>query len=106
MPNHVDNILNIDCNIESVSEIVGEISDNVEKLTGSFSTGSVIQINNIDIPKVINEELYDENYSVIPSVNEQVLNTRKKIMKQDVIIEEIPTFWTSNATGMTFIIGN
>lgn len=125
MPNHIDEIIKIDCNIQSISELIGEISENMNifsdispmaqihgelnemlELTSSFFLTPVLQVNNIEIPKTINNELYDGTYIVIPSVNQQTLDTYKKVMTRDIIVEEIPTFWTQNTTGMTFIIGN
>lgn len=120
MPNHIDELIEINCDTEltreifdniSVSsdisptiEIEGKINDILE-LTGSFFLNPVIQIDDITIPQIIGE-VYEGPSVVIPSVNEQILNTNKKQCNNDIIIEEIPTFWTQNQTGMTFIIGN
>ena len=125
MPNHVDEIIEINCDISSTSELTGEIFNDmnisldispmlelsgeigdVPELVGSFFLKPIIQINDIEIPKVIGGQIYDGAYIIIPSVNQQSLDTNKKVMTGDVIVEEIPTFWTQNTTGMTFIIGN
>jgi len=63
-------------------------------------------VKNIEIPKTVGGAPYDGAYIVTPSVNEQILDTDKKILKKDIIVQEIPTYWTSNITGMTFIIGD
>lgn len=126
MPNnHIDKILEIDCKIEPILELIGEVSNNINissdissttqingeintitELIGSFFLTPILQVNNIQIPKTINNQIYDGAYVVIPSINGQTLNTDKKVMTRDIIVEEIPTFWTQNSTGMTFIIGN
>ena len=51
-------------------------------------------------------ELYDGQYTVIPSAQEQTLPTGNKKMREDVRILAIPTYEVENeAGGKTFIIG-
>lgn len=51
-------------------------------------------------------EYYDGDYEVRPTVEEQSLPTKDKLMSQDVHIEEIPYFETTNESGgYTVIIG-
>ena len=51
--------------------------------------------------------LYDGEYVVTPSVNEQVLNTAKKNLNEDIKVKNIPYFEVSNnAGGTTVTIGN
>ena len=125
MSTHSDEIAEIKCNIEPIKTLTGEIFDNISisssispviningqinnilELNGSFFLESTIQINNINIPDIVNNEEYEGVYRVTPSVNEQTLDTDKKLLKKDIIVEQIPTFWTQNITGMTFIIGD
>lgn len=54
---------------------------------------------------VIAEE-YDGEYTVIPMVIEQKMETKKKLMKDDVTIKAIPVFRTSNESGTTVFIGS
>lgn len=50
--------------------------------------------------------IYDGDYTVIPKVTEQVLQTKEKVMINDLTVKEIPTYKVSNeAGGNTFIIG-
>lgn len=121
---HTDEIVKINCDINSPIELVGEMSNiidissdispietinseisNIQELVGSFFLNPIIQVDGIEIPKTIGGDPYDGAYVITPAVNEQILDTDKKILKKDMIIEEIPTYWTSNQTGMTFIIG-
>lgn len=125
MSTHSDEIAEIKCDIEPIKILTGEIFDNISisssispvidingqindilELTGSFFLESTIQIDDINIPEVIDNEEYDGVYRITPSVNEQTLDTDKKLLRKDIIVEEIPTFWTQNITGMTFIIGD
>lgn len=48
---------------------------------------------------------YRGPYRVIPSTQEQILDTNDKIMKDDVTVEEIPYFETANEYGYTIYIG-
>lgn len=50
---------------------------------------------------------YDGEYTIVPSAySDQVLNTRNKFLKQNIVVTEIPTYETSNDSGTTFIIGD
>ena len=62
---------------------------------------SVIIMENRDFP------YYEGAYEVTPDVSEQKLETKQKIMRDDVIIKEIPFFETSNNTvGTTVYIAD
>lgn len=50
-------------------------------------------------------EKYEGEYEVTPKVEEQVLPTKGKGMKEDVTVKAIPVFEVSNEHGTTFIIG-
>ena len=58
---------------------------------------SVIIMENRDFP------YYEGTYEVTPDVSEQKLETKEKIMRDDVIIKEIPFFETSNNSGGTTV---
>lgn len=49
---------------------------------------------------------YEGEYSVIPSIDQQILQTKDLLMKDDVTIEQIPHYEVSNDKGETFIIGD
>lgn len=54
-----------------------------------------------------NYEVYEGSYIVTPSVSNQTLNTANKLMKSDVIIEEIPYAEVgNNSGGKTVTIGS
>lgn len=50
-------------------------------------------------------EEYTESYEITPGVERQTLPTEKKLMKQDLIVKEIPYYAVSNNFGQTIIIG-
>lgn len=57
---------------------------------------------------IINDaEIYDGEYDIIPKAfEEQELETKDKILKDNVKVREIPYFETSNIYGDTVYIGN
>lgn len=46
---------------------------------------------------------YDGEYLIYPSMEEQRLNTKGKVLKDDVLILEIPLFETQNESGGTTV---
>lgn len=51
-------------------------------------------------------EEYKGSYNVIPNWNEQVLETKNKVLKDNVTVDEIPKYKTENlGGGYTVIIG-
>lgn len=51
-------------------------------------------------------EVYKGEYSIRPSVEEQKMSTKNKVMANDVTIEKIPFYSVSNEqNGETIIIG-
>ena len=49
---------------------------------------------------------YEGDYDIIPAVDEQVLSTKEKTMRDDLVIQEIPVYKTTNTSGgYTVIIG-
>ena len=50
-------------------------------------------------------EQYEGDYTVIPKVSEQKMQTKNKMMKDNVTIERIPFHEFSNETGTTVVIG-
>lgn len=61
---------------------------------------------NEEIREVIGTEIYSGDYEVIPKVREQILETAKKTMKEDMKVLAIPFSLVDNtAGGQTITIG-
>ena len=59
------------------------------------------------ITKYIGGEEYVGDYVVTPKVDEQMLETKDKVLTDDVVIKSIPFFKVSNTNGgSTVYIGN
>lgn len=50
-------------------------------------------------------EQYEGDYTITPKVEEQKMQTKNKMMKDNVTIERIPFHEFSNETGTTVVIG-
>lgn len=50
-------------------------------------------------------EFYEGSYNLIPKVSEQSIETKDKVMKNNVTVAEIPFHEVSNETGTTVVIG-
>lgn len=50
-------------------------------------------------------EDYGGEYTVTPSLADQVLDTEKKTTRQDIVVKAIPYYEVSNPMGETVIIG-
>ena len=49
---------------------------------------------------------YDGPYTIVPSMRDQVLETKKKVMKEDINVLRIPVAKTENKSGgYTVVIG-
>lgn len=48
---------------------------------------------------------YVGEYTIIPDFEKQQLETKNKMLKDNVVVEEIPHYMVSNSTGNTFVIG-
>lgn len=82
--------------------IVGSIQGSV--ITDYDISGKVI------VDGIIRKEVilpyYDGDYTVVPNVSEQILNTSQKSMASDLTVDAIPYYETSNPKGgYTVIIG-
>ena len=69
------------------------IKDGAEKISGKLGIGGLAT------------KKYTGSYSIIPSSSAQVLETKRKMMIDDLEIKAIPYYETSNETGMTVYIG-
>lgn len=78
-----------------------------EKIEGTIETYAYEMENGILIPDtpVPEGEIYEGDYIIKPAIQEQEMLTKNKIMKENVTIEAIPYYETSNMSGKTVIIG-
>lgn len=80
------------------------------ELKAKLTSGNTLHVNigNIFVGGSFGGEIYDGEYIVTPSTNsEQTLNTANKLMKENVVVKEIPYFEVSNNSGgNTVYIGN
>lgn len=61
----------------------------------------------IIVPVYKDAPLYEGEYEVTPKVTEQVIPTKDKLLKEDMIVNSIPFFNVSNTSGgKTVYIGN
>lgn len=60
----------------------------------------------ISTPHVIDADVYDDAYEITPKTYTQKLETKSKLMKDDITVLEIPYFETSNEDGTTVYIAN
>ena len=49
---------------------------------------------------------YTGDTVVIPTTSDQLLETAHKVVHDDILVKEIPTYVTSNEYGVTFIIAS
>lgn len=69
------------------------------ELLEGFLTSEVGLVGYIDVPSVVGIESYDGEYIVNPNFVEQILETKYKMMKDDVVIEPITVSKTTNPSG-------
>lgn len=97
------------------AELAGSVSCNAiiggmhtAELAGYVSCNAVVGQAIVNGVTVIDQPLpyYEEEYNVIPSTMEQILHTKYKAMIDNVIVEPIPYYKTTNLSGgYTAIIG-
>lgn len=99
----------VSANIANAYCIIGKISNDQQNVNCLISDNGRIT-GNISLPKIIQNgdvQDYDGEYLVIPKAHrDQILPTKNKVLYADVTIKEIPTYETSNESGLTFIIGD
>lgn len=78
--------------LTSVANAIREKTNTTEKL--EFPTKFISEIK-----KITGGEEYKGSYQVTPKVNEQVLETKEKVMKDNLTVVAIPFFETSNEVG-------
>ena len=113
----------VNSNLSNNSNITGSINDT--KITGNVS--STININgllsnnnnlnsNIQSNSNISAKLsvggsgsyldYSGSYDIIPNQQDQTLQTQNKILRENMLVEKIPYYETSNDYGKTVYIGS
>lgn len=69
--------------------------------------GSITASLSLPTSLTVEGEKYDGETEIIPKCyEEQVLETKNKVVLSNIIVREIPTYETSNNFGYTFIIGD
>lgn len=76
-----------------------------EKIQGRLQARGVL-VGKVGFPKCTGAEEYDGAYDVIPKTYAQELGTDNKVMRDNVRVEKIPYFETSNEKGTTVYIAN
>lgn len=89
-------LLNCSVNCDSLNASVGSAT-----ISCTMDTAAIV--GNIVVESLV--PYYDEPYSVTPKVNEFKLSTRGKAMSEDLVINPIPFYETSNEFGHTIYIG-
>ena len=55
------------------------------------------------VPEYVGGTIYDGEYEITPRVTAQTMSTRDKVMLDDVTIQAIPVYETSNNSGGTTV---
>lgn len=105
----------VDSNV--VKEVFQSVSDGKELIasaitdkgveTDAIDTFETMAQNISDIPTGGGGEydFYDGSYNLIPRVVSQAIETKDKVMQDNVTVAEIPFHEVSNETGTTVVIG-
>lgn len=90
----------------NASSISGEIrSASITGIVSENGTVGTAMIGGIIIERPT-APYYEGDYEVAPTVEEQILSTKEKTMRDDLVIQEIPVYKTTNTSGgYTVIIG-
>ena len=93
--------------VQGENKLVGALQEEA-KLSGKlYSNGSMLGSIGTVFVKDVRTEEYEGSYVVTPKVEAQTLETKQKLMADDVTIKEIPFYDTSNnAGGTTVYIGS
>lgn len=87
--------------IHNKEKLVGSIKDN-KKILGTISCKSnmVATI----VPGMISYPNYDGEYIITPGLEEQILETKNKITRENIEVKEIPYYENANEYGYTITI--
>lgn len=94
---------------DTLKGVLGNTLNITGKLTLPTLNGTLT--NNVILSGVINlssgsYQIYNGDYEITPKIEKQVLNTKNKAMIDDVHVNKIPYFETSNDYGKTIYIGS
>lgn len=92
----------IDVNMTNC-ELVGNLSSN-KTMSGFINNACKIE-GTISIGNGEVVDTYEGDYVVSPKIRDQILETRNKKMLEDVVVEKVPYYETSNTSGTTVYIG-
>lgn len=89
-------------------QLVGDLSyrgnlsaiDLIGKLSSSLNIESKLNVSSINPP------YYEGEYEITPKVDAQTLTTKDKLMADDLTVNRIPYYETSNEYGYTAYIGS
>lgn len=73
-------------------------------VSGSITSKSTIS-GTITVPQKTEHSLYDGIYEVDPRVTEIILDTKGKLLVDDITVNKIPLYETENEKGTTIYIG-
>lgn len=82
--------------IGAVQEVQGIVSMTMP-VTGTICVGSMKAADRYPA--------YEGEYSVVPSMDAQVLPTRRRSVDNDIVVAGVPAYRVSNDFGETFTIG-
>lgn len=89
--------------LENLDNIVGSFSSNINIVGSLNSVGEIV--GNLSLNGTEYTD-YNGEYEITPQVESQILQTRNKIMRNNMQINEIPYYETSNEYGKTAYIGS
>lgn len=94
----------VDFNVKYGTEI--EVSPSIS--TGEIETYSSVTDNSYEVTLSLantsNIDYYNGRYIVVPKSVDQELETKRKKMRDNVLVKEVPTFQVANEKGYTFVI--
>ena len=89
-------------NIEDTNKLQGTLKTNVN-IQGSINSQVAITGNLINGARYRN---YNGDYEITPTIIDQTLQTRNKVLNQDILINRIPYREENNDFGKTIYIGS
>ena len=79
-------------------------------ISGNQSLNALLRQKDIPIAGGLNNPTslpnYEGSYDIVPKTEEQTLETKNKILRDNMLIESIPYYETSNQYGETIYIGS
>lgn len=92
--------MNTTGSLTPMATISGSLSSANITMSGSLSVVDKLE-GQMSVPDKLKDDfdIYTGEYAVNPSFNKQILNTKNKVMTEDVEIERITVSVTSNTSG-------